>query len=170
MRRHEVHRHVVEKLKLAIDFGLDAPLVLAIHAIPLVHSDRQCSARVEHRAQQAGVLVGDSVAGVDDEDHHVGRGNRLQGFDDAEFFDGLRDTAAAAYSGGVDERVITPGVSKRHANAVAGGTGDVVSDQPVLAEQTIDERRLADIGSTDDGDPDTGVFDASGAENTMFPE
>ena len=36
---------------------------------------------------------------------------------------------------------------------VAGDTGRVVDDGAPTASQTVEERRLADVGATDDGDP-----------------
>ena len=54
--------------------------------------------------------------------------------------------------GGVDQRVAPAAALERHLDRVARGAGLVEGDDALLADQRVDQRRLADVGAADDGD------------------
>ena len=103
-------------------------------------------------------MIDHAFAGVHHEDHHVGVFDRLQGFDHGEFFDFFVDLAALAHTGGVDQRVLLVVTLERDVDTVAGGAGLVVDDYPVFTEHAVDQGRLADVRTADDGDLDPVFF------------
>ena len=64
----------------------------------------------------------------------------------------LAGLAAPAQAGGVDQRVAPPGALERHLDRVARGARLVEGDDALLADQRVDQRRLADVRPADDGD------------------
>ena len=136
----------------ALQLLLHIVLLPRLHAIPLVDRHHQRPARLQHEAQQVQVLFDDTFPGIDHEDHHVGVLDRLQGLDHRELLDGLEYLAAAAHPGGVDQGVGLAMPFVGDIDTVAGGTGLIEHHHTVLTEHAVDQRRLADVGSTDDGD------------------
>ena len=55
--------------------------------------------------------------------------------------------------GGVDEPPGAAAELDQLVDRVDGGAGDVVDDDPLGAGQLVEQRRLADVGLADDGDP-----------------
>ena len=94
------------------------------------------------------ILVGDVLARVEHEDHHIGILDRLQGLDDGELLRGLVDLAAAPQARRVDEGVGPSAALEIDVDAVAGGAGLVECDHPLFAENGVDQRRLADVGAS----------------------
>ena len=71
--------------------------------------------------------------------------DRLQRLDDAELLDRLADAGLAPHAGGVDQHVVLTVALERHLDRVARRAGLVERDQPLFAEQPVDQRRLADV-------------------------
>jgi hypothetical protein len=76
----------------------------------------------------------------------------LQRLDDAEFLDHLVHFRFAANAGGIDQRVILAVTLKGYSNAIPCRSGLVEDHEPILANQAIDQRRLANIWPANDGD------------------
>jgi len=88
--------------------------------------------------------------------------DRLQRLGDAGALDRVLDLRTAAHPGRVDEQKTTSVALERHQDAVAGSAWLLARDHALLAQQAIDERRLADVRSADDGDADGAGFFALG--------
>ena len=117
----------------------------------LTRDDQRAAALGDH-AEQRGILLGDRVVRIDDADHDVRRVDGLQRLDDAEFLDRFFDARAASHAGGIDERVATAVALERHEHRVARRARLIERDQALLAQQPIDERRLADVRPADHRD------------------
>ena len=57
----------------------------------------------------------------------------------------------------IDQRVVSTVTFERHPNAVAGCARQIEHHHPILAEQAIDQGRLAHIRAADDGDLNAGI-------------
>ena len=145
-------RHEIElQRQLAADL-----LALLRAAMPshLLTAIRMHAAALERLAEHARVLLADVVVRIEHHDHHVRLGDRLQGARDAGTLDRILDPRAAAHAGGVDEQEFAPVALERHQDAVARGAGLLAGDHALLADQAIDQRRLADVRPADDRDAD----------------
>ena len=60
--------------------------------------------------------------------------------------------------GRVDEDELPPVVAHRRVDRVARRAGDLRHDEPLLAEQPVDERRLADVRPADHRDAERGFL------------
>ena len=120
--------------------------------VPLVDGYHQRPAGLEDEPGHVRVLVGDVLARVEHQDHHLRILDRLQGLDDRELLGRLVDLSAASQPGRVDQGVGAPGALEIDVDAVAGGAGLVEGDDPVFAEDGVDQRRLADVGTPDHRD------------------
>jgi hypothetical protein len=92
--------------------------------------------------------------GVQHEDDHVGLADRLLGL-----LDDLVDVAAVDLlpdAAGVDNREVAPIPIGLAIEPIAGRPGHVVGHRSSLADQAIEEGRLADVGAADDGDDRVG--------------
>ena len=69
----------------------------------------------------------------------------MQGLDNGVRLNAFIDVGAASHPGGVDENVIVIGVAQGNTDTVARGTGLVGDHHALLAEQRVDQRRLADV-------------------------
>ena len=56
-------------------------------------------------------------------------------------------------AGGVDETEVVTGAGDDLIHSVAGGAGDGRDDGARAAGEGVEQRRFADVGTTDDGDP-----------------
>ena len=91
---------------------------------------------------------------VDDADHDVRGVDGLQRLDDAELLDRFLDARTAPHAGRVDQRVAAAVALERHVDRVARRARLVERDQALLAEQAVDQRRLADVRPADHRDAD----------------
>ena len=98
------------------------------------------------------VLVRDVLARVEHGDHGAGFLDGFQALHDAVFFDDLADTRAPADAGRVDEHelLVVALDGTWMLSRVVPGSGEVI--EAILAEQPIDQRRLADVRPADHGD------------------
>ncbi|MNZ46911.1 hypothetical protein D3C78_646080 [compost metagenome] len=152
--RNEVDVGEVDEEQPAFQLGLHVVALARLHAVPLVQGDDDGATGFQGKAQQVQVMVNHAFAGIHDEDDHVGILDRLQGFDHGELFDFFVDLAALAHPGGVDQGVLLFVTLEGNVDTVAGGAGLVVDDDPLFTEHAVDQGRLADVGTTDDGDLD----------------
>ena len=72
--------------------------------------------------------------------------------------DAAGDLRLAPESGGVDQGDLAAVDLDFGVDRVAGGSGDVGDDDPLVAEHPVDQRRLADVRPADHGDPDRFVL------------
>lgn len=68
-----------EEIHLPVQFPLDLFALVVVQAVPFVDGHHQGAARLQDEAGQVGILVGDFLAGVQHQDHHVGVLDGLQG-------------------------------------------------------------------------------------------
>ena len=136
------------------------PLVL-VQAVPLVDGKYDARAGVDRVVQYVQVLFDDTFPGIHDDHGHFGAFQCRKRLHDGELLDGTLHprtrlhAAPAAHTRGVDQQV----VAERNVDRVAGGTRLAVDDLPLAANEPIDERRLADVGSPDDGYANPGRID-----------
>ncbi len=142
-----------EKGGLALEIALDALALVRRHGVPLVDGDHDGTAGLEDEARKMRILLRDSLLGVEYQHDDIGILDRLQRLDHREFLDGFEHLAAAAHAGGVDQRVPASVALEIDVDRVARRPWLVECDHPFFPEQRVDERRLADVGSTDDRDP-----------------
>ena len=93
------------------------------------------------------VLLGNVLARIEHQHHHVGVLDRLQGLDDGEFFHRLEHLATTPHAGGVDQDVGFAVALEFDINRIARGARLVERDHAFLAHQRVDQRRLADVGA-----------------------
>ena len=161
-RRDEVLRNIGDEIELEREQTADLLALLHRDAVPFVDGDDERAAALQREAEHARILLADAVVSIDHEHHHMRGIDGLQGLGDARLLDRVLDLAAAAHAGGVDERELAAIARERHEDAVAGGAGHVAGDDAVLADQSVDERRLAHVRATDDGDTDAAVVGRGG--------
>ena len=125
---------------------------IGIEAVPLVEGDDEGSSSVEQIAEQTSVLLGHPFPRVEHQDRDVCRLDGLQRFDGAHLLDRAGDPRSAPQPGGVDENEGPAPTLERHEYAVAGRSGCVVGDHPVLAQQAVDEGGLARVRAADNRD------------------
>ena len=140
-----MHRREIEERQAQVQAGADLVALVRGDAVPLVDGDDQRAAALGDDAEQARILLGDRVVRVDHADHDVRRVDRLQRLDDAEFLDRFLDARAAPHAGRVDQRVAPAVALERHVHRIARRARLVERDQALLAEQAVDQRRLADV-------------------------
>ncbi|CAM2159381.1 hypothetical protein PT2222_50242 [Paraburkholderia tropica] len=151
-RRNEVHLGEIEEFQLALQVVLGAVACVVVHAVPLVHAHHQRTALLDHEARDMRVLVGDFLVRIEQQNHHVSVGDRLQRLHDRELLDGFEHLAATAQAGRVDQRVLLAVALEIHIDRIARRAGHVERDHAIFADQRVHERRLADVRATDDRD------------------
>ena len=144
----------IEEMKLAIELALDGRALVFVEPIPLVHRDHQRPPGLEDESGDMGVLFGDFLGAIEQQDRHVALFDRLQGLDDRELLDRFEHLAPAPQARGVDQRIALAAVFELDCDRIARRSGLIESDQALLAEQRVDECRLADVWPADDRDAD----------------
>ncbi len=132
-----------QPLEVRQEFGL------VLDAVGLVHRHDERTFHVFHAVEHQLVFIGPACA-VDHEDHHIDvlegrRGGTVHVAVERGFA-----IAVQARRVDVDRLDGTLGLDAEH--VVAGGLRLARSDRELLAEDVVEQRRLADIGATDDGD------------------
>ena len=72
-----MHRCEAQEIELEVEPVADGVALVGRDAIPLVDRDHERATLFGDESQQARVLVGDGVVGVDHADHDIGSINRL---------------------------------------------------------------------------------------------
>ena len=160
----EEHRHVVEETERVphpagvLGHGV---AVLVLDRVPLVDEDDDAGPLVQDEAGDVGVLRRDPLHAVNDEQGDVGPPDGPQGPQDAVLLHSTRDAAPPPDTGGVNQgdgdfRAVVRRPLQAGVNGVAGGAGEGADDGPLLAQQPVQQRRLADVRASDDGETGSG--------------
>src|SRR5690606_34733919 len=149
-RRQIVAARPAHEIELALGLALHALALRRAEPVPLVDADHERAPALDDGADQVQVLVRHAFARVEEDDHDLGVLDRLQALHDAELLDRLADARPAAHAGRVDQREAAPVPLARHDDAVARRPRLVRGHETLLADQPVDQRRLADVRPADD--------------------
>ncbi len=152
LRGNEVRLGKAEEAELPEDLGLHAGARFLVRRIPLVDGKHHRAAALEDVAGDVGVLLGHAVGDIHQQHRHVGGLDRLQRLDDGEELRRRAGFASAAHASGIDQRIAAPAALERHLDRIARRTRLIEGDDALLADQGVDQRRLADVWPTDDSD------------------
>ena len=123
-----------------LDLALEEVAALLVGEVPLVVGDDQRAAGVDDLLHDADVLLGDGLRGVDEHDGHLGLLERGLGAQRGVEVGAAGLVHAAADAGGVDEAPRLATELDQLVDGVAGGAGDVVDDDPLVAGQLVEQR------------------------------
>ena len=143
-RREVEERHLVAD---PLDVLVEGPVGLLGDEVPLVDRDDEALALLDDVARDVGVLRGQALDGVDDEDGDVRARQRVQRADRRVALGrrARRDLAAPPDPGRVDQHDLAAAPGQPRVDRVAGRARDLRHDRPVLAEQRVEQARLADV-------------------------
>ena len=127
---------------------------LALDQVPFVHADHQRAPFALDQIGDAKVLLLERPFRVHQQDHHFGKAYGVERVGDRELFELLLDPGAAAHARGVVNTKLPAVPVDFDRNGVAGDAGLGPRQQPLLAEQPVDQRRFSGIGTPDDRDAD----------------
>ena len=130
-----------------------APAVLSFRS-HLLTADHQRAAFLLDQIGDALVLLLEGVVDVEQHHHHFGKAHGVERVGDRQLLQLLLDARAAAQAGGVVKAEFLPVPVEIDGDGVARGAGFRRGEQPLLADQPVDQRRLAGIGAPDNGDAD----------------
>ena len=140
-----------QKIQLAGDVALHLLAPLLADAVPFIHRHHQSSARFQRKTGNSGILVGNVLLCIKHQHRHIGRLNRLHGFNHRKFFHRFIHFAAAAHAGGVDNGEGLAFTLEIDVDAVAGGAGHIECDYTLFTENGIDQGGFAHVGAADNG-------------------
>src|SRR5680860_911552 len=135
--------------------------------VDLVHDEHRGGLDPVHDLGDEAVAAADRRGGVDDVADHVDLGQGREGA----LVGALPERGAGLVQPGrVEEHDLTDGLVRAHpADLAPGGLGTIRSDRDLGANQAVHQRRLADIGSTDDGhEPRSEPAQDAGASRTRW--
>ena len=139
----------LEERRLLLRFLLELGrgVVLLLLQIPLVHHDDQAASALPGKMRDLQILVVQALRGIEHEDADVGALDRAPRSERGIEFDAILHLRLATESRGVDEDQLAPVKHHGRINRVAGSSSRVGDDQPFLAEKSVDDGRLADVGA-----------------------
>ncbi len=142
-------RHLAQ---LGLDLPLQVVAALLVEGVPLVEGQDDRAARLDGHGDDPLVLDRDRLGGVDEDDGHLrlldGGGGAQRGV----VVGALLEVDALADTRGVDELPGDPAQLDQLVDRVAGGAGQLVDDDALLAGHLVEQRGLADVGAADQGD------------------
>ena len=100
------------------------------------------------------VLLDDPLGGVDQDQRDVGTLRRLERAELGVVLDPLPVAPLTPETGGVDQDERALAALEHGVDRVAGGARDLAHDQPLAAQEPVDEARLADVGPAEDRNAD----------------
>ena len=129
-RREVEERHVVAD---PLDVLVEGPVGLVLDEVPLVDRDDEALALLDDVARDVGVLRGQALDGVDDEDGDVRARQRVERAQRRVALGGrpAGDLAAAPDAGGVDEDDLAATPRQPRVDRVAGRARDLATRSPV---------------------------------------
>ena len=110
------------------------------------------------QAGDLGILLGDALIGVDEDQAHVAAVDGGDGAHVGILLNGVVHLRLAAHAGGVDEAVLAEFVFVVAVDGVAGGARHVGDDGALRAQDLIEQAGLAHVGLAHDGDADNVVL------------
>ena len=158
----------VEDLRVVQELQLLAQLVVELlrevlpaplHQVPLVGGDDHAAAGVLGLSGNRRVLVGGPFGGVHDQHGDVRLLDRAACDEDADHLDlpGPGHAAGTADAGGVEDAEVPLVPLEQGIHRIPRRPRDGADDGSFFLQQTIDERRLADVGPPDDRDLRLGI-------------
>ena len=155
-RRHRDQRHAFHLRQLLV--GLIAQFADGAGGlflqVPFVDRDDDGAAFLLDQIGDALVLLLEGVRDVEQHHHDLGKAHRVERVGDRKLLQLLVDAPAAANAGGVVDAEFLPAPVEIDRDGVARGAGLRRGEQALLADQPVDQRRLAGIRPPDDGDAD----------------
>ena len=133
--------------------AVEVVAAVLVDEVPLVERDHQRPAGLADHLDDPLVLLGDRLRWRRDQHGHLGPLDRGRGAQAGVVLVARRLLDPPADAGGVDEPPGPAAELDQLVDRVDGGAGDVVDDDPLLAGQLVEQRRLADVRLADDGDP-----------------
>ena len=132
--------------------------MIRIEPVPFVQRNNQCPSLPEDMREQGGVLVGQTLPGVEHQDHDMGTFDGLQGLYRAELLHRLGDAPAPPDAGRIDQLIGLTIPLDAHADRVPGRPRLVEGKHAFLAENSVDQRRFAHVGPSDDSQAHDALF------------
>ena len=152
--RHGEQRHALD-LRQPLVQRLAHPLEQARLVggdVPFVERDDEAPAFAEHQIGDAQVLRFEPQRRVEQQHDDLGEVDRVLGIGDRHFLELVDDPRALAQACGIDQAHGAAFVFPRTRDAVARDARLGADDEAVLPEQAVDQRRLARVGTPDDGE------------------
>ena len=134
--------------------GCDLPGVTFASAAVTVMTLAGARATAQGQAGNLGVLLRHPFDPIQDQDGQVGPAQRPHGASDAVALHSWIDPAAPADAGRVDEAEMRAAHLHQDVDRIARGARRLVDDRALVVDETVEERRLADVRTTDDGHAD----------------
>ena len=141
---------VVERRHAVVDSRLkrvDSLLALVLDEVPFVDHDHQTLVVLLDELEDVHVLRLDTARGIDHEDANVAVLYRADGAHDAVELQIFRNFVLAADACGVNKIEVETEFGIAGINGVAGSAGNLSDDVAVLTDKSIDNARLAYIGT-----------------------
>ncbi len=120
--------------------------------IPFVHADDERAAFALDQIGDAQVLLLERRLRIHQHDHHFGEADRIERVGDRELFELLLDPRLAPHARGVVDAKTPAAPLEVDRDGVARDAGFRPGEQTLLAEQPVDQRRLAAVRPADHRD------------------
>jgi hypothetical protein len=127
---------------------------LASHQIPFVDRDHQRPALALDQVGDAQILLLELVLRIHHQHHDFGKAHGAQRIRHRELFQLLFNARAAPQPGGVEHAKIPALPVDLDGDGIAGGAGLGAGQKAFFAEQVIDQRGFAGVGTANDGHAD----------------
>ena len=108
--------------------------------VPFIDRDDDGASFLLDQIGDALVLLLEGVFDVEQHHHHLGKAHRIERVGDRKLFQLLVDARAAAQAGGVVDAEFLAVPIEIDRDGVAGGAGLRRGEQPLLADQPVDQR------------------------------
>ncbi len=122
--------------------------------VPLREDDERRAVGVPGDVGDGDVLLHDPLGGVDQDERDVGTLRRLERAELGVVLDPLPVAPLAPQAGRVDQDERALAALEHGVHRVAGRARDLAHDQPLAAQERVDEARLADVRPAEDRDAD----------------
>ena len=156
-RRNEMQRRVIQERQLQRYLVAHLLARMVIESVPLVDRNHQRATVLSDQAHQARILLADVGLRIDDGHDDMRALDCLQRLDDRELLDGLPDTRLAADAGSVHQHVRLAVVIEGYVDRIARRSRHIGGEHALLSDQTIHQRRFADVRPADNGDTDAAI-------------
>ena len=127
-------------------------MIVLLDQVPFIDGNDHTFAALVSDTCDLRILLGDAFLRVDDEHGHITALHRGDGTDDTVSFQLFLYLALSAQTRRVDEHILLSVSRHGRVNGVSGCSGNWGDDHSVLAQQLVNNRRLAGVRLTNNGD------------------
>ena len=126
-----------QEVEFAGEFSPNRVPIPSLKPIPFIDRDDDRSASFDNQSGDSGILIADTVSGIQYQHRSLGRREGLQGLDDREFLERFPNPGLSTDASSIQQQQCLPIALDGNRDTVTGSTWKIGNDHPRLTRETV---------------------------------